>query len=283
MSVKAQTEKNFRRAKVKPAKRKGAGRFLSWHIARAAICAAIVIYAGYRAVDLVVSASALQVQKIEVHGNVRLSSGEVQVLMDGLVGSNIVLADLDVYRQRVLASRWVDRVAMRRVLPSTIEVFVSERTPIGICRLRDQLHLVDRTGMLIDEYGPQYSEFDLPVIDGLVRAPSSGEPTIDERRADLAARVIDSVSERQEIASRISQIDVSNADDAVVLLEDDPALLHLGNELFLERLQSYVDVADALRDHVDEIDYVDLRFGERVYLRPTGNVKRPAPAGGGMR
>ena len=37
---------------------------------------------------------------------------------------------------------------------------------------------------------------------------------------------------------------------------------------FLERLQSYVDLAPALRERVSEIDYVDLRFGERVYVRP---------------
>jgi cell division septal protein FtsQ len=54
----------------------------------------------------------------------------------------------------------------------------------------------------------------------------------------------------------------------VVLLQDDPALLHLGDEKFLERLQSYVDLAPALREQVRDIDYVDLRFGQRVYVRP---------------
>ena len=33
-------------------------------------------------------------------------------------------------------------------------------------------------------------------------------------------------------------------------------------------MQSYVDLAPALRDRVPEIDYVDLRFDERVYVRP---------------
>jgi cell division septal protein FtsQ len=58
--------------------------------------------------------------------------------------------------------------------------------------------------------------------------------------------------------------------DAVVMLQDDSALLHLGEDKFLERLQSYVDLAPALREQVREIDYVDLRFGDRVYVRPAG-------------
>ena len=48
-----------------------------------------------------------------------------------------------------------------------------------------------------------------------------------------------------------------------MLLEGDPALLHLGEDRFLERLQSYVDLAPALRERVPDIDYVDLRFDER--------------------
>jgi cell division septal protein FtsQ len=244
---------------------------LSWRVARWGAAVLVVGYAGYRGTTLVVHASGLQVRRIAVHGNVRISSGEVQAIVDGLRGSSILTADLATYRRRLLQSSWVSNVALRRVLPSTIEVFVSERTPIGLCRLGTTLYLVDATGTLIDEFGPQYAEFDLPIVDGLVRTPSSGQPSIDEARAGLAARVIESLAARKDIAERVSQIDVRDAHDAVVMLQDDPALLHLGDEKFLERLQSYVDLAPALRDQVRDIDYVDLRFGERVYVRP---VKR---------
>jgi hypothetical protein len=139
---------------------------------------------------------------------------------------------------------------------------------MGLCRLGSVLYLIDSGGTLIDEFGPQYSEFDLPIIDGLVRSPSSGQPSIDEARAELAGRVIDALAPRRDISERVSQIDVRDAHDAVVMLQDDPALLHLGEDRFLERLQSYVDLAPALRERVPQIDYVDLRFDQRVYVRP---------------
>ena len=272
MRVKAPTEKNFRRSRVRPGSRKkGADsllRFVSWRIARYAAALLMVSYAGYKATSLVLHASALQVRRIAVHGNVRISSGEVQAMIDGLRGTSILTADLPGYRDRLMQSPWIADVAMRRVLPSTVEVFVSERRPIGLCRLGSALYLIDGAGTLIDEFGPQYSEFDLPIVDGLVSAPNSGQPTIDPGRAELAARVIDAVAPRKDIAQRISQIDVRDPHDAVVMLQDDAAFLHLGEEKFLERLQSYVDLAPALREQVSDIDYVDLRFGERVYVRP---------------
>ena len=51
-------------------------------------------------------------------------------------------------------------------------------------------------------------------------------------------------------ARRVSQIDVTDARDAVVMLKDDTALLRVGDEQFAERLQSYLDLAPALRERI---------------------------------
>jgi cell division protein FtsQ len=259
---------------VKPVKRRGLRGRVPWRAARIAGAALLAMYAGYRAFELVARASTLQVRRIVVKGNVRLSSGEIQALVGGLHGTNILAADLTAYRRRLRDSPWVDDVGLRRVLPSTIEIFVSERRPVGLCRLGAELFLVDHRGVVIDEFGPQHAEFDLPIIDGLVRAPGTAQPAIDERRAALAGRLLDAVAARPDLARRVSQIDVSDVHDAVVLLDGDSALLHLGEDRFLERLQSYVELAPALRERVPEIDYVDLRFDERVYVRPAGRASR---------
>lgn len=271
MSVKVSADKNFRRPKsVKPTKKKAAKRTVPWRAAGYAAAGVLGLYSTYRAFDLVLRAEMLQVHRISVHGNVRVSSGEVNTLMEGLRGTNILTADLTNYRARLLESPWVADAALRRILPSTVEVFVSERRPIGLCRLGTLLYLVDRTGTLIGEFGPQYAEFDLPLLNGILRSPSSGEPSVDERRVDLAARVMESLAGRADIAGRVSEIDVSDAHNAVVLLDGDPALLHLGEEKFAERLSGYLDLAETFRDRVADIDYVDLRFENRVYVRPAG-------------
>jgi cell division protein FtsQ len=281
MTVKAPAEKNFRRSRaVKPAKKRAAR---ARAVRALAYCAAILIAvsATVYAVDGLVHASVLRIRKIAVRGHVRLSNGEVQALVDGLRGSSILTVDLPTYRARLLESPWIADVALRRVLPSTVEVFVSEREPIATCRINGQLYLIDRSGTLIDEFGPKYQKFDLPILDGVTRVPSSGEPLIDDARVALAARVIDSVATNPALAERVSQIDVSDLFDAVVLLDDDPALLHVGTEKFAERLQGYIDLADRLRETVPEIDYASLQFDGRIYVKGAGSsgmhpvVRRP--------
>ena len=60
----------------------------------------------------------------------------------------------------------------------------------------------------------------------------------------------------------VSQVDVSNASDAVVILKDDTALIHIGDDHFVERVQSYLDLAPRCAKTFPQIDSVDLRFGD---------------------
>ena len=277
MPVKAPAERNFRRAAVKTSRRKRFRPRLTWTIARRVFSVLLFVFGVYQSLAFAFTTPLLRVNRISVHGNVRLSSGEVQALVEDLRGTSILRLDLDAFRQRLVGSPWIAEVGLRRVLPSTVEVFVSERRPIGLCRMGPDLYLVDDTGTVIDQFGPQYAEFDLPIIDGLV-TPGAGaaQGSIDTARAELAARVIADLGRNQQIAGRLSQVDVTDAHDAMVLLEGDPALLHLGEDRFLERVQSYLELSSALRERVNDIDYVDLRFDSRVYVRPA-----PASRGGG--
>jgi cell division protein FtsQ len=254
------------------------------------VTTAVAVFAAYRAVELVMSAEALTVTRITVSGNTRLTYGEVEALLDGLAGRHMLLVRLDDWRQKVLASPWVEDAALRRVLPGTVNVVIVEREPMGIGRIAGGLYLLDQHGGIIDDYGPHHANYDLPIIDGLAPArrpvPSGVEgpvasgvkagdqPLVDEGRAALASRVISSLQGRPELAGRVSQIDVSDPRDAVVILKNDTALVRIGDDQFAERLQSYLDLVAALREKVPQIDYVDLRFGERVYVRPqAGRLK----------
>jgi cell division septal protein FtsQ len=280
MPVSAPSDKRFRRAHVTPGRKSRLLALSWWNAGRMAVVAALVLYAGYRATALVFSAEALTITRITVSGNSRLSKGEVVALLDGLRGTNMLTVDLDAWRAKLLSSPWVADAAIRRVLPGTVSVAISERQPMGIGRVNDHLYLIDDHGGIIDEFGPNYADFDLPIIDGLAAPPSDNGPLVDEPRAMLAAQALTALQARPGLAKRVSEIDVSDLRDAVLLLKNDTALVRVGNEQFAERLQSYLDLAPALHERIASIDYVDLRFDERVYVRPAAQ-RRPGPSGTG--
>jgi cell division protein FtsQ len=261
-------DKRFRRAQVKPARKRKTTTQQWLLFARFIGLAVVALYAGWRGTVLVLGATSFQVSRVSVRGNERLATGEVLAILDGLRGRNILTIEIEAWQQRLLASPWVEAATVRRMLPSQIEVTISERRPMAIARLGKSLYLVDALGNVIDEYGPTYSDLDLPIVDGLGSRPADSDGAVDARRAQLASRVISSLETRPDVAKRVSQIDVSDVHDAVVMLEGDPAMLRLGEQDFADRIQGYLDLAQTLRERVTEIDYVDLRFGERLYVRP---------------
>lgn len=273
-TVQAAPDKRFRRAHVKPGRKRSSVATYAWLLVRTLIGLAVLAYAAYRGASLVIAAPSLQIAHLVVRGHERLSTGEVLALVDGLRGQHILSVDLGVWQERLLSSPWVENATIRRVLPSTLEISVRERQPMGIGRLGAAAYLIDGKGVIVDEYGPAYADIDLPIIDGLGAAPRDGGTMVDEARAEFAGRVISALSARPELLERVSQIDVSNLHDAVVILHGDPALLRLGDREFADRLQQYVDLAPALSERLAGIDSVDLRFDERLYVRPVKQLKQ---------
>jgi cell division septal protein FtsQ len=278
MPVRAPADKRFKRARVQPPRKRRSWQTWAIACAKGSAFLIVMLYAATRAVHLLTAAPALRIDRVVVHGNHELSLRDVYGLLHGLRGSNIMLADLDGWRKRLMRSAWIKEASLRRELPGTVDITIAEREPLGIGRLNDRLYLVATDGVVIDEFGAKYSTFDLPIIDGLHAGPRNADGLlIDETRATLAADVLHNLQRASDLAGRVSQIDVSNDEDAVVLLADDPARVHLGHEQFSERLRAYLDLAPTLRARVPAIDYVDLRFDPRVFVRPVGRANvRPA-------
>jgi cell division protein FtsQ len=268
--VAAPADRRFRRAHVKPSHRRWNWRPLARWLVVTGLVLAVLAYGLYRGRTAVARMGMLQVDRIVVRGNERLSKGEVLAVLNGLRGESLFETDLDLWRRRLMESPWVRDAALRRSLPSTVEVVISERQPVGIGRLNGDTYLVDERGVVIDQYGPQYADLDLPLIDGLTAAPADDGSAIDVARAELAAHLIAAVRVRPDMARKVSQIDVTDLHNASVILNGDPAVIYVGDDQFLQRLQSYVELAPTLRERVPDIDYVDLRFDERIYVRPIG-------------
>jgi cell division protein FtsQ len=275
-AVAAPADRRFRRAHVKPARRRRNWSARLVALAMYGLLGVLVVYALYRGSSVVAAAHVLPVDRIVVRGNERLAEGDVLAVLSGLRGESLMWTDLDRWRHRLLASPWVRDAVLRRSLPSTVEVVVWERQPIGIGRINGEMYLVDEAGVIVDEYGPQYADMDLPIIDGLARSADQDGAGTDEARAGLAARVITALRANPAVARMLSQVDVTEVRNAAVILNGDSAVIQLGDDQFLPRLQGYLELAPLLRARVPDIDYVDVRFDSRIYVRPSRAAQKTA-------
>ncbi|MEO5818955.1 MAG: FtsQ-type POTRA domain-containing protein [Vicinamibacteraceae bacterium] len=280
VKVKAPSDKRFKRGRVKTP-RKAARRWagLIRPLAKWSVVVLLVAYATGRVLALVTEAPALRISHIVVQGHRHLTPADVLSRVRMLEGQNIVRADLEVARRRLLGSPWIADATLRRQLPATIEIHIEEREPVALARLaRGGLQLVAGDGMVLGPVGAAQAGFDLPIVEGLTALPGRslsgpgvgiGVPArVDTERAGLVGRLVESLREEEGLLALVSEVDVSDVEDAVVLLGDDPARVHLGHEDFARRVRAYRDLAPTLLQHVDAIDSADVRYDRHVFVRP---------------
>src|SRR5262249_34127696 len=116
-AIAAPADRRFRRAHVKPSRKRGHWRAIVKPIAGYPVLTGVLAYGVQRAAGVAAAAHVVEVDRIVVRGNERLSKGDVLAVLNGLRGENVLWTDLDVWRRRLMASPWVRDAALRRSLP----------------------------------------------------------------------------------------------------------------------------------------------------------------------
>jgi len=207
-----------------------------------------------------------RITSIEVKGSRFLSEGEVREMLGPAIGSSLISADLERLRANLAASPWVGGAVVRRKLPDTLLVDVTERFPIAFAET-DQLYVMDATGELIDLLGPRTAVFDLPIIRGL------GGVSIEVRR-DRARRANILLEDLGDLATEVSEISVDLSGDLMVVLRGDGSVLKLAAPPYRKRVLSFLALRQKLRERCPDAEYFDLRFKDRIYAKPASRDEK---------
>src|SRR6185295_9579119 len=101
------SDRRFRRAHVKPSHPRRVWRSGRARSVRFVVLAFALGYAAYRGARSVAHAHVLQIDRILVQGNTRMSTGEVLAVLNGLHGQSLIWTDLAAWRLSLLSSPWV--------------------------------------------------------------------------------------------------------------------------------------------------------------------------------
>lgn len=123
------------------------------------------------------------VATIAVRGSHVLTADEVRELLPFHVGDNVFGVDTGAAERALAAEPWVAKVDVRRKLPRTVVVEVTERTPAAVVAA-DGLYLVDASGRPFKRAEVEHGEgAGLPVVSGVPRPMFTAAP------AEAAARI----------------------------------------------------------------------------------------------
>jgi cell division protein FtsQ len=205
---------------------------------------------------------------IQAAGLTQVSRAEMLPVFGEDIGKNIFFIHLSERRKQLEQIPWVRRATVMRLLPDQIRVNVVERTPIAFVRQGQQIGLVDGDGVLLSMPPSRMTQhhYSFPVVTGI-----DGRDPLPSRRVRMAVyqRLIgDLDSTGQHLSEQISEIDLTDPEDARVLMPEQGAdiLAHFGDEQFLTRYQRYKQHITEWRQQYPRLAAVDLRYDQQVVL-----------------
>jgi cell division protein FtsQ len=203
------------------------------------------------------------VKTIEVGGAVHTSNAEIDRITRDYVGLNLFKIDIGRVQRDLRTLPWVSRVDIEKKLPDTLRIRIAERTPVALARDGARFSYVDEHGVAFAPLAIHVGDPDLPVISG----------------GDLArcVRLLrDLRTSDPQVYSRISEVR-SIAPDAFALFDRDLGTLVYANAGDLSaKWRSLYSIADAERFRRGAIQYADLRFADRIVIKPMEPVTTEA-------
>ena len=193
--------------------------------------------------------------------------GQAELVEDlGLFDDLPILAlDLDKIRSKIKERNWVKDAQVHRELPSKLEISIVEREPIAIWQNKRQLHLIDEEGVVLTN---------LDSADGLPFPLIVGEGANDK-----AKFIFDTLGAEKLLYNRVDSAIMVNERRWNIIFMNGISVMLPETDLSaawkkLNRLQMEKRVLDR------DIESIDLRMPDRVYIQTRDSFKSQNTAGG---
>jgi hypothetical protein len=211
----------------------------------------------------------LEIDRILVEGNERLSEGEILELIEVDEKTSILTLDLDETKRKLLRSAWVRDVELKRMLPATLTLQIVERTPVAVAAL-SELYLLAEDGTILDQLPPFYDMGKLILVRGL----RDEDGSVSADRAALAGRMAEALRTDERLTLLVSELDVAGGADSMTLrLRQSPLVLLVSAPTMVSRLSEVIPLLLGIAERLPGLEVLDLRFQNRVYAR----LSQPVP------
>lgn len=202
------------------------------------------------------------VTQIRVQGLKQLKNHEI-VKISGLnAGLNIFKANLKDAEDKIRLLPLVKDVQIKRRLPSTLEVIITERAALGLVSGRGEFLQVDGEGVLLDGTA-DLSKVNLPIITG---APAKKTAPGEKVESEEILAALSFLKEMPvNILATISEINVQDSNN-IKFYTLDGAEVRVGNtERIADKIRLYEEVVS--RNYSRRVQYIDISYKGRPVIK----------------
>lgn len=223
---------------------------------------------GYGFTEYLRDNQGFQVRRIRVAGTERVPVKDIIALSGVTQADNLLYLDPTEVRRRVLKDPYIKDCSIRRFLPDTLEIMVTERKPVATLVVHNRLFIISEDAVVLEEI-PNNSEHvgvlitDIPEIGVLERGQQVARM---ELRAALEVLAAFSKTAYSSTVT-ISEISARHVNDIRLYCDDVPFEIRWGRGDFERQARRLDALWKYLNHSFDFKEYCDLRFGQDIACR----------------
>ena len=197
-------------------------------------------------------------------GNKHLTDDELKTLT-GIDGNEslITISHREV-SQRLIKSPWIKSVRIRKEFPETLSILVEETVPFALLDMNGHLFLIDENGRFLEELKSDQIPF-LPII--------IGDP-FKEREGFSDALHLAKAMNDMNFSSLRENIEIIISEPKELTATIDGTVVKVGAGDFVEKMKRLIELEDEIKRRDIPVDYIDVRFANRVVVKPIKEVVR---------
>ncbi len=223
-----------------------AGRNLTWSLA----CLFLALVGAF----VFLRSPYFAVVEFQVAGNTVLSDEEI-VARCGRTHESIFAFDLDKSAALIEANPWVESARLRRKLPGTIIIEVTERSPVAFLPSGDKNWLVDDTGRILG--ADDGSRDGLVALTGTTGPISEGQ-FLEASSFGWGLRALSFLG--PEVRPKVTEINVQAGECSLILDDGCRVLVGSGDLDCLNRLMGLESILADLDNEGVMAEQIDMRF-----------------------
>jgi len=167
-------------------------------------------------------------------------------------------------------SHWIDKAIVHRSFPLKLDVRVTERQPIAYLKTRDNLFLMAREYLVLENM-PSVKVWNLPVIVNLELQQIEVGDMVEGAALKKAVELIDILSNNKVLPlDAVSEIIVTNPFNIELITIPYGIKIKLGFQDFEKKLAGLNHVLPKIEWQRQNIKYLDLRTVQSVVMKKRG-------------
>lgn len=227
-------------------------------VLRNAVFVLVLAAAGFWAYRQTQSDARFAVRHIEIAGAVHTQRAAIESITRRYLGLNLFKIDIALVQHDLHSLSWIQRIAIEKRVPNTLRINVVERVPVALAMHDGGLQYVDASGAVCGDLSPSIGDSDLPIVSN-----ADGEELLRAVQFIDVLRVHDPV-----VYSRIGEVRPIAPRGFAIFDRDLGAIVYANADDVSSKFRSLYSIAQAEKLGRSDIEYADLRFADRIVVKP---------------